>query len=184
MTSLWALALVGVGLFFVVAAVLALLRWRSDRRVGALVSVDSGRGASATLRSERYRLSGRPDIVRRRADGRPVPIEIKSREAFSDGPPRSHILQLWAYCLLLEETDGRAPPYGILRYGDGVEYRVPWGREERAILLDLLGEMALPYDGRARPAPARCAHCRWWAICDARAGTSPRGRRPGIRRVT
>lgn len=169
MTSLWGLLLLGLGVLLVLLASIALGRWAHERREGALVAVDAGPSRGWTLRSERYRIVGRPDLVRRRSDGRPIPIEIKSRESFSDGPPRSHILQLWAYCLLLEENQGRIPPYGILRYADGREYRVPWGATERTILLDLRAEMARRYDGRARPAPARCARCRWWAICDARA---------------
>ncbi len=169
MTTLLVIALVGVGLLLVGLAALSLARWTRERRVGALVAVDAGGSMSWTLRSERYRLVGRPDMVRRRADGRLIPIELKSRASFRDGPPRSHIIQLWAYCLLLEESERKSPPYGILRYGDGVEYTVPWGAEERRILLDLREEMAMRYDGRARPAARRCAHCRWWAVCDARA---------------
>lgn len=165
----WLVVALLAGATMVAIAALLLARWASERKVGALVAADVGRAHGSTLRSERYRLVGRPDMVRRRSDGRPIPIEIKSRDSFKDGPPRSHIIQLWAYCLLLEESEGRPPPCGILRYGDGAEYTVPWGTEERRILLDLRWEMSRPYDGRARPAPARCARCRWWAICDARA---------------
>jgi CRISPR-associated exonuclease Cas4 len=167
-TLLW-IALLTVGLLLVAIAAFSLARRAREGRAGALVAIDAGRSMSWTLRSERYRLVGRLDLVRRRPDGRPVPIEVKSRASFRDGPPRSHIIQLWAYCLLLEENERKSPLYGILRYGDGVEYTVPWGREERRILLDLREEMAGRYDGRARPAARRCAHCRWWAVCDARA---------------
>lgn len=170
MSSLVALLIaVGIGGLLVALALTLLALRARDRRWGSLVAVDAVGAPSMTLRSERYRLVGRPDIVRRRHDGRPVPIEVKSRPSFRDGPPRSHIIQVWAYCLLLEEAEGRTPPYGVLRYADGVEYRVPWGSVERGILLDLREEMAGRYDGRARPTPARCAHCRWWSVCDARA---------------
>ncbi|NIV28571.1 MAG: CRISPR-associated protein Cas4, partial [Anaerolineae bacterium] len=30
----------------------------------------------------------------------------------------AHVLQLAAYCLLVEEQEGQAPAYGILKYGD------------------------------------------------------------------
>lgn len=169
MTSLVLLAVVAAGVACVAVAAYALVRWGRERSRGALVSADVGPSMSWTLRSERYRLVGRPDMVRRRSDGRPIPIEIKSRASYRDGPPRSHIIQLWAYCLLLEESGEGSPPYGLLRYGDGVEYSVPWGATERRILLELREEMDRAYDGRARAAPARCARCRYWAICDARA---------------
>ncbi|MGI0055567.1 MAG: CRISPR-associated protein Cas4 [Thermoplasmata archaeon] len=161
-----ALGLAGVGL--AVCAGVGFARLHRDRRLGTLVAIDAGRGGSVTLRSERYRLVGRPDLVRRRADGRAVPVELKSRAHPRGGPARSHILQLWVYCLLLEESEGRSPPFGVLRYGDGVEFEVPWGDTERRILVEIRREMDQPYDGRARPSPGRCARCRWVTICDAR----------------
>ena len=169
MTSLLALGMLGAGLLLCLVALLTLVRWARERRRGALVAIDAGPSAAWTLRSERYGMTGRPDLVRRQGDGRAIPIEIKSRGSFRSGPPRSHLVQLWAYCFLLEENERRPPRYGILRYADGVEYTVPYGPPERRIVLDLREEMGLPYDGRARPAPARCARCRWWALCDVRA---------------
>lgn len=160
-----AVVLVGVGL--VALALRALLARRRDSRLGSLVAVDAGR--SVLLRSPRYRLSGRPDILRRLPDGRTVPVEIKSRAAPARGPPPSHVVQVHAYCLLVEESTGVAPPFGVLRYSDGTEFRVPWDREARARLLRLRAELDRPYDGRATPTRAKCAGCRWRAACDARA---------------
>lgn len=147
----------------------ALARRARDRVHGALVAADDGREHAVTLRSVRWGISGRPDELRQRADGTLVPIELKSRSTPRSGVPFSHQVQLWAYCLLVEEESGRSPPYGVLRYGDGREFAVPWGRAEREALLRLRAEMALPYDGRANPSPGRCARCRFWAVCDARA---------------
>ena len=166
---LWVVALAAAGVAALGGALTMLARLARDRRYGELTSVDVGPGASAPLRSERYRISGRPDMVRRGRDGRSIPVELKTRPLPAAGPTRSHIVQLWAYCLLLEEIEGVAPPFGVLRYGDGREVEVPWGSEARSILLDLRKEIALPYDGRARPSRARCARCRWRAACDARA---------------
>jgi CRISPR-associated exonuclease Cas4 len=163
-----AVALIVVGLVVLIAAAQALLRRRGDGRLGALVSVDAG--SAVLLRSSRYRLSGRPDILRRLPDGRVVPIELKSRPTPAGGPPRSHLAQVAAYCLLVEETTGVAPPYGVLRYSDGGEFKVPWGRVARAELLQLRAELDRPYDGRATPSVAKCARCPWRSVCDVRAG--------------
>jgi CRISPR-associated exonuclease Cas4 len=160
-----AAAVLGVGLAAVAAR--GLLRRRRESATGALVAIDAG--APMTLRSARYRLSGRPDILRRLPDGRTVPIELKSRGAPARGPPRSHLAQVAAYCLLVEEATGVPPPYGLLRYGDGTEFRVPWNGVAKAELLRLRAEMDRPYDGRATPSPAKCARCGWRAVCDARA---------------
>lgn len=149
---------------------LAALHRRAQGRVhGDLIAVDDGRRRDAPLVSHRYRLVGRPDSLRRLRDGRIVPIEIKSRASPPKGPPLSHVVQVWAYCLLVEETADVSPPYGVLRYSDGGEFRIDWGDDARRRLLDLRREVARPYDGRARPSPMRCARCRYRYGCDVRA---------------
>jgi CRISPR-associated exonuclease Cas4 len=157
-----------VGAVLVALALRALLARHRDLRLGTLVSVDAGR-RSVLLRSPRYRISGRPDVLRSLADGRTVPVEVKSRTSPPRGPPPSHVAQVRAYALLVEETTGMSPPFGVLRYSDGGEFRVPWNREARAELLALRFELDRPYDGRATPSPAKCAGCRWREVCDARA---------------
>lgn len=143
-------------------------RWR-DRRYGRLESVDLRAAPGALLRSPAWRLAGRPDEVRRTDSGDRIPVELKSRPAPAAGPPRSHVAQVAAYALLLEETTGRAPAFGILRYGDGREFRIDYGPETRRWLLGIRQEMDRPYDGRATPSVGRCARCSWRNACDRRA---------------
>jgi CRISPR-associated exonuclease Cas4 len=158
-------AVVGVGV--AVAAARGILAARRERARGALVAIDAG--AAMTLRSARYRLSGRPDVLRRLPDGRVVPVELKSRAAPARGPPGSHRVQVAAYCLLVEESTGVAPPYGLLEYADGREFRVPWDAAAKAEVVRLRRELDRPYDGRATPSPAKCARCGWRSVCTARA---------------
>jgi CRISPR-associated exonuclease Cas4 len=167
-----ALGLAAVALLFVlIGAALALWgsfalsRRRSDARFGALRAVDAGR--PAVLRSYRYQIQGRPDLLRQVPDGRLVPVEVKSRSTPGNGPARSHLVQVWAYCLLVEESTGYAPPFGVLRYSDQ-EYRVDWDARARRDLLAVRADVARPYDGRATPSPARCRRCAWVDRCDAR----------------
>ena len=162
--------LVGIAVILLVIGAGALTRWATGRRHGRLLSVDSGtREEGVRLVSSRYRLVGRPDEVRERTDGMLVPVEWKHRSAPAGGPPRSHVVQVWAYALLLEETRGRRVPFGILRYGDGVEFRLPWTPREREELLALRERMERPYAGEATPSIGRCRACRWRLGCDARA---------------
>jgi len=154
------------GLVLTAWALRALSQRRDDLTRGRLVAVDAGE--PATLRSERYRVVGRPDELRGLKDGRLVPIEFKRRSTPFRGPPLSHVVQVRAYCLLVEETTGVAPPYGVLRYSDG-EFRVRWDDRARRELLALRNELLRPYDGRATPSGARCARCPWAGVCDARA---------------
>jgi CRISPR-associated exonuclease Cas4 len=161
-----AILLVVVGVALAGWAARALAQRRRDGATGELVAIDAGR--PATLRSERYRLMGRPDALRRLADGRLVPVELKSRATPVRGPTPSHVVQVRAYCLLVEETTGTSPPYGILRYSDG-EFRVRWDAGARTELLALRAEVLRPYDGHATPSRAKCARCPWFGACDARA---------------
>ncbi len=154
------------GLVLTAWALRALAQRRDDLARGRLVAVDAGR--PATLRAERYRIVGRPDELRRLAGGRLVPIEFKRRTTPFRGPPPSHVVQVRTYCLLIEETTGVAPPYGVLRYSDG-EFRVRWDDRARSELLALRNELLRPYEGRATPSGARCARCPWFGVCDARA---------------
>jgi len=142
---------------------------RREARYGSLVSVDETSGSGPLLRSARFRISGRPDELRQLPDGRLIPIEFKSRPTPRNGVPRSHRVQVAAYCLLVEETTGRPPPYGVVRYGDGGEARVRWDGAAREELLEIHDELHQPYTGRATPSVARCARCPWREVCDARA---------------
>ena len=160
------LVVVGFGLAAIAAR--SMVRRARDRRHGALVAVDRP-GIARSLRSDRFRLVGRPDALRQLSDGRLVPVEIKRRASPRGAPPASHLIQISAYCLLVEETTGAAPPYGLLRYSDGVEFRVPWDRPARQRLHDVRRRVDSPYDGSATPSRPKCAACRWHDGCDARA---------------
>jgi CRISPR-associated exonuclease Cas4 len=170
LTFLAAVAVAILGIGVAAAAARGLVTAHRERSLGELVAIDAG--APMTLRSERYRLSGRPDVLRRLADGRLVPVELKSRTAPPRGPPASHRVQVEAYCLLVEETTGVAPPFGIVRYGDGREFRIPWTADARTEVLRVRASVAQRYDGRATPSPAKCARCAWRPVCDARAPSS------------
>lgn len=173
MSLLEALVLAAVGVVSAAWGLASLGQRSVDRRHGELVAVDAGR--PVTLRSARYRLVGRPDELRRGRGGAVIPVELKRREEPRGGPFRSHLVQLGAYCLLVEEAVGRPPTHGVLRYRDG-EVVVPWDPAARATVLSVLEASTAPYDGRADPGPAKCASCRWSPVCDA--AWAPVGRAP------
>jgi hypothetical protein len=63
-----------------------------------------------------YQLTGKPDYLV--AEGsRLVPVEVKSGRA-PEQPYPSHVLQLAAYCLLVEDCYDRRPSRGIIQYTD------------------------------------------------------------------
>ena len=125
------------------------------------------------LRSRRYGLVGRPDyLVRTRERGRRyvVPVEVKSRRRPAQ-PYASHILQLAAYCLLVEDNFDAAPPYGLLRYADAT-LQIPYTDELRGRVLDTAAEIRqarrAPEVRRSHSEPRRCAGCGYRSACGGR----------------
>ena len=116
----------------------------------------------------RLGLTGRPDYLVEH-NGAAIPVEVKSSWA-PPAPYESHIFQLAAYCLLVERTTGKRPPYGLIAYRNrtfAIDYTPTL--EER--LLDLLEEMRAQEKqsaNRSHDDPARCAHCGYRSVCDQR----------------
>lgn len=144
------------------------LRARSGLPAGRVVAADVGswRRLDHPLFSRRYGLTGRPDYVV--ADGADlVPVEVKSARAPAR-PYASHVLQLAAYCLLVAETSGRRPPYGILRYADR-PFRIPYTRELEEQLIEVLeamrDDLAAGDAPRRHRDPRRCAACGYREVC-------------------
>ena len=103
------------------ALVILVIVWAIYRAVspkaisGPVVAVDGSVtsatvGRVATMSSQVYGLVGRPDELRRSPDGRVVPVEVKSSRGLPPGRPPyfSHVLQVYAYCQIVEDQHGVA----------------------------------------------------------------------------
>jgi CRISPR-associated exonuclease Cas4 len=112
-------------------------------------------------------LTGKPDYLVEQA-GKLIPVEVKTGRV-PDAPYDSHIFQLAAYCLLVEKTYGRRPPYGIIHYANR-DFAVDYTPELESALLDQLAEMRrdeLRRDvPRSHAEAARCRRCGFKRICD------------------
>ena len=112
-------------------------------------------------------LTGKPDYLIEK-DGWIIPVEVKSGRA-PQAPYDSHIYQLAAYCLLVEKTYKKRPPYGIIHY-ENRDFAVDYTRELEESLLDLLADMKR--DERKSDVPrsheqaARCAKCGFRKVCN------------------
>src|SRR5438105_12759382 len=84
---------------------------------GELVYEDAD-GEGEPLSSSAYPLVGKPDYIVQLPDGRPVPIELKLSVQDATAPFPNHIVQVAAYCLILEDYFEHVPTYGIVRYAD------------------------------------------------------------------
>ncbi len=122
------------------------------------------------LLSRRYGLVGRPDYlvqVKERGKQVTVPVEVKSRKRPAR-PLDGHILQLGAYCLLVEDTYKTQPPYGLLHYADAT-LRIPFDKDLRRAVLDAADEVrrarSTPDVQRQHDEPARCRGCGYRHAC-------------------
>ena len=112
-------------------------------------------------------LTGKPDYLVQEK-GQIIPVEVKSGRA-PESPYDSHIYQLAAYCLLVEKSYGKRPPYGIIHY-ENRDFAVDYTPELESSLLDLLAEMRrdeLKREvERSHEQAARCARCGFKSACD------------------
>ena len=153
------LALLLVGLALLLFALW--LRRRARLPSGRVLTSDAGAQPGTLLASERHGLHGRPDYLIRR--GRQViPVELKPGH---DRPHNSAVMQLMAYCLLVEERYGR-PDYGLLVLRDGAR-TIPYTDTQRAALLNTLAAMrvAPTVPQRGHDQPGRCRACAFAPLC-------------------
>ncbi|MEN9935764.1 MAG: hypothetical protein RLZZ387_2343 [Chloroflexota bacterium] len=126
-----------------------------------------GQAPERPLVSRRLGLSGRPDyLIQQR--GRTIPVEVKPSRV-SPAPYESDLMQLAAYCVLVEETTGSSPPYGLLRYAERT-FRLDYTPRVRDELLEILEEMRIalnePDCARSHDEPRRCRGCGFYEQCD------------------
>jgi CRISPR-associated exonuclease Cas4 len=118
------------------------------------------------LVARRIGLVGKPDyLIQMR--GRLIPVEVKPGRNAAH-PYESDLMQLAAYCVLIEETTGVAPPYGLLRYAERT-FRLSYTARVREEVLTLLDEMRNALDNdcdRSHDDPARCWGCGFLSQCD------------------
>jgi CRISPR-associated exonuclease Cas4 len=162
--------------FFILLALGLLLLWlaqrgwaRSGLPQGRVVYTDAGGWGrlERPLFSREFLLTGKPDYLV--ADGPDViPVEVKSGRAPAQ-PYASHLLQLAAYCLLVEECYGRQPPYGIIKYDDRafeLDYTPELEEELLATLDNMRADLADGDASRSHDEPRRCLSCGHREQCD------------------
>ena len=149
----------------------ARLRQESGLPTGRLVYADSAgvdwRPTPKPFYSATYQLTGKPDYLVETDEGI-IPVEIKSTHAPTI-PYLGHLLQLAAYCLLVEEATGRTPPHGLLKYADAL-YEVDFTQELRHELLATMAQMRQARLAktvhRSHQQPGKCSACGFAYQCD------------------
>ncbi len=141
---------------------------RKEFRVkGKIEYIDMDR--SKVFRSEKYGLTGRPDYIIK-LKNQIIPVEEKKGRT-PRGPLFSHILQVAAYCLLIEETSGEAPSHGLLKYPEH-EHDIEYDEDLKKVLLEKLAEMRTVMEKkdahRNHNRPGKCMNCSRREVCPER----------------
>jgi CRISPR-associated exonuclease Cas4 len=112
-------------------------------------------------------LTGKPDYLVER-EGLIIPVEVKSGRTPA-APYDSHIFQVAAYCLLVEKTYGKRPPYGIIHYPNR-DFAVDYTDQLESSLLDQLAmikrDEVRSNVPRSHEDAARCRGCGFRKVCD------------------
>ncbi|MCZ7570435.1 MAG: Dna2/Cas4 domain-containing protein [Ardenticatenaceae bacterium] len=169
------MSLLLVVLALVIALAGACLWWWARRMAkatglpaGRVVYSDTAdwRAPPGPLRSERFGLVGKPDYLVARGDTL-IPVEVKPARRARQ-PYESDVLQLAAYCLLVEVTTGRPPPAGLIVYA-GQQWEIPYTDSLRTTLLTTLDAIRAGRRAndvpRSHTIPARCQACGFRAGC-------------------
>jgi CRISPR-associated exonuclease Cas4 len=151
------------------------LLWFAGRRQAAsglppghVVYIDTEHLArlERTLYDPGLDLSGRPDYIVERQDEL-VPVEVKSGRAPAD-PYQSHVMQLAAYCKLVQTVYGRRPSCGIIKYADqafAVDFTSRVENDLVALMTEMRQTNQLAPD-RSHDSAGRCQACGYLHVCD------------------
>lgn len=158
------------GIVFLVLALRQRVTVRKEKRAmgipeGFIVYSDLNIPAEP-LFSKQSRLVGKPDYIVRHED-RLLPVEVKSGGYLQ--PQHNHILQLAAYCQILEDVSGEFMPEGIVVYNT-VPYTITFNPQLRFELASVTSQMRESLqDGvviRNHQEPGRCRRCSLRQYCD------------------
>ena len=134
---------------------------------GELVYEDAD-GLGEPLSSRAHPLVGKPDYVVRLPNGRPVPVELKLNVVEATAPFPNHVVQVGAYCLILEDYFEQPPTHGILRYAD-CEFTVEYTPALRKKVIRLIAAMQKCSEHEPPPLAnqkaAKCRTCTFKEIC-------------------
>ncbi len=130
-----------------------------------IISADDSALGTPTLRSARYGLVGRPDQLV--SVGRMlIPVEQKPR---ARSMQQSHVLQVAAQCLLVQEVYGVRPSHGLLVLAGGKQELVEFTPALERRLLNTMAQMRSLLRVDAEPGPhwvgAKCRSCGFRETC-------------------
>jgi CRISPR-associated exonuclease Cas4 len=132
---------------------------------GHVVGADDTRRGVPTLYSERLGLVGRPDHL---VESGGVLIQVEQKPRSRRLQP-SHVIQVAAQCVLVEEVYGVRPPYGVVVLAGGVRQQVAFTPALERKLLRTIADMRALLARSAEPGPRwvarKCRACGFRETC-------------------
>lgn len=171
----WAELTLSLALVFLAMALLWKARhWQEQSGLpdGEVIYTDSGAWHTNTesLYAAELRLAGKPDYLVEQRDGLIIPVEVKSALAPQEPWP-GHVLQLMAYCLLVDRSYGVRPTHGILQYQDrafAIDYTFTLEQDLLQALDDMRCDQQASYVDRDHQDGRRCRACGFREMCSER----------------
>ena len=167
--------LLAVGIFALFAFFLFLAARLLQRKTGIpeghIIYSDPGvwKKTQKPLYDSTIGLTGKPDYLIKHGN-QIIPAEVKSSWA-PRSPYDSHLLQLAAYCMLVECTYQQRPPYGILRYRNRT-FKIQYTEELEQRVLGLIENIRTQKNQedvqRSHNQKSRCSGCGYRNSCDQR----------------
>ena len=160
-------------IIFVLALALFLIAGQTRKATGMpggrVIYADTSRWNSLDkpLTDPELGLTGKPDYLVEQGE-QVIPVEVKSTQ-IGQTPYDSHILQLGAYCVLVERLFGKRPPYGILHYPNrtfAIDFTTELEDAVFAIVWEMQEHGRSKAPDRSHEAPERCARCSFRSACD------------------
>jgi len=92
------------------------------------------------MKSNILALCGKPDYILQKKRKLHIPVEVKT--GIHTKPRKHHIIQLLAYCQLVEESYQHKVPYGLLIYHDTkCRFKIPFNHKNRKLLISIIETM-------------------------------------------
>jgi hypothetical protein len=165
----WAMVVIGVFPAGILAVIFGNRLGRRARRLrhelgveeaglsARVVAADDSQLGSLTLRADRVGLVARPDHLVQIGGGIVIPIEQKPR---AQRLYQSHLLELGAQLVVVEERFGPRPPYGGVVLAGGRSEHVTFDRNLQLAVEEAVGAMLPTTAGRSRTASTLA----WWKV--------------------
>jgi CRISPR-associated exonuclease Cas4 len=129
-------------LILVIGIVLLIFAFLQKKRLGVVTGKrlyqDTVNAPGEILYSSQLFLKGKPDFIMN-MHGQMIPVEIKTGRT-PVKPYLNHIMQVIAYCALVEENYHIRPKFGILKYPDR-EFKILYSDERKRMIQTLITDM-------------------------------------------